>query len=271
VAHLAGFVLVMALLSLVLGRLERRFATPALPPAGRTRRLLATDLSWWLFGSVLGEPIKRATGILVVVLIVVPMLLALGVPLGDGALAQLLASRWGLGHVPLWAGAPLTLLLADLFGYWVHRLKHRGGILWRVHSVHHSSERLDWLAAARAHPLEEVVTVALAFVPLFLAGARIEWLAPIGPILLLHAIVLHARVPFRYGPLRFVLVSPAFHRWHHAKGARCNYAGLFSFWDLLFGTFHLPGALPAETGIAEPMPEGFLGQLAYPFRSGGSS
>lgn len=265
-AHLGGFVLVMAVLSLLLGGLERRFSTDALPAPRRSRRALVADLGWWLFGSLFSEPIKRATGIVVFVLVALPVLFALGVPLGDGALAALVQRGWGLGHLPAWLGAPITLLLADLGGYWAHRLKHRGGFLWRVHAVHHSSERLDWLAAARAHPLEEVVTVALAFVPLVLLGARVEWLAPIGPLLLLHAIVLHARVPFRYGPLRFLIVSPAFHRWHHAPEARCNYAGLFAFWDLAFGTFHLPEALPAETGIGEAMPEGLLAQLAHPFR-----
>ncbi len=40
-----------------------------------------------------------------------------------------------------------VVFLSDLFIYWGHRLQHRVGFLWRFHSIHHSAEHLDWLAA----------------------------------------------------------------------------------------------------------------------------
>jgi sterol desaturase/sphingolipid hydroxylase (fatty acid hydroxylase superfamily) len=46
-----------------------------------------------------------------------------------------------------------------------------------------------------------------------------------------------------------------------------NFAGMFPFIDLAFGTFYMPkGKLPTEFGVNEAVPEGLVGQLAYPFR-----
>ena len=36
--------------------------------------------------------------------------------------------------------------------YWLHRLFHGGGF-WKYHAIHHSSEELDWISAARFHPV----------------------------------------------------------------------------------------------------------------------
>ena len=77
-----------------------------------------------------------------------------------------------------------------------------------------------------------------------------------------------------FGPFRYVLASPAFHRWHHTseeEGLDRNFAGLFPWIDLLFGTFYMPeGRRPERFGLAhEDVPEGLLAQLAYPFRRAG--
>lgn len=61
-----------------------------------------------------------------------------------------------------------------------------------------------------------------------------------------------------------------FHRWHHtleAEGLNKNFAPTFPVLDLIFGTFYMPtGKLPEHFGNGEhDFPEGFLGQLVYPF------
>jgi sterol desaturase/sphingolipid hydroxylase (fatty acid hydroxylase superfamily) len=68
-----------------------------------------------------------------------------------------------------------------------------------------------------------------------------------------------------------VIVSPAFHQWHHTRQAESrdkNFAGLLSFWDVLFGTYYFPaGRLPEDFGIDDAsFPGHLVGQLAYPFR-----
>ena len=44
------------------------------------------------------------------------------------------------------------------------------GFLWRFHSIHHSAEHLDWLAAHREHPLDTIYTMGLINLPAFLLG-----------------------------------------------------------------------------------------------------
>lgn len=75
------------------------------------------------------------------------------------------------------------------------------------------------------------------------------------------------------GPLKFVVASPVFHRWHHTtekQGIDKNFAGLLPLWDLVFGTFYMPeGEQPLEFGVlGEEVPDGIWRQLLYPLRPG---
>jgi sterol desaturase/sphingolipid hydroxylase (fatty acid hydroxylase superfamily) len=170
---------------------------------------------------------------------------------------------------PLWLQFVEALVVADLFAYGAHRLFHAVPWLWRFHAIHHSSERLDWLAGSRLHIVDIVVTRAAGFVPLYVLGfaegalyAYLTWAS-------FHAVFVHANVRFTFGPLRYVLATPQFHHWHHsATEYNHNYAVHLPLIDRIFGTYHLPGdAWPGEYGIAgRAVPEGYLRQLAYPFR-----
>src|SRR5438477_457767 len=89
-------------------------------------------------------------------------------------------------------------------------------------------------------------------------------------IVALYAIGLHANVRWTFGPLRYMLASPTFHRWHHTSedaGLDKNFAGLFPIWDLMFGTFYLPRTQPTRFGVSDPVPDGIIGQLVWPFRN----
>jgi sterol desaturase/sphingolipid hydroxylase (fatty acid hydroxylase superfamily) len=81
----------------------------------------------------------------------------------------------------------------------------------------------------------------------------------------------HANLNWALGPLKYVVATPVFHRWHHTRpeeAGNANFGSLLSLWDVLFGTFRMPGnKLPLRYGIDEPgYPQGFLDQLAHPFR-----
>jgi sterol desaturase/sphingolipid hydroxylase (fatty acid hydroxylase superfamily) len=161
------------------------------------------------------------------------------------------------------------LVVGDLIGYWVHRWFHIGP-LWRVHAVHHSSTALDWLSSTRLHPVNEILSRLLSALPLLLLGFAPGLLAAYVPFLTLYALLLHANVRWDFGPLRLILASPAFHRWHHASEAAAvnrNFAGLLPLWDLLFGTVYLPSRQPAEFGVHDVrLPGSFAGLILYPFR-----
>jgi sterol desaturase/sphingolipid hydroxylase (fatty acid hydroxylase superfamily) len=173
-----------------------------------------------------------------------------------------------LGGQPIWLQVIEIYALGDLIGYWTHRLFHRGR-LWSFHSVHHSSEDLDWLGSVRVHPVNDLVNKLFQVSPLLFLGFNPTVTASSAVFFTLYAIFLHANVNWDFGPLRCVIATPVFHRWHHSKDREAwdkNFAGLLPVWDILFGTYYMPkGRYPENFGIHEEMPEGFLGQLWMPF------
>ena len=177
---------------------------------------------------------------------------------------------WVRGQ-PLWLQGLEMLLLGDLCGYWMHRTFHERRRLWPIHAVHHSSEAVDWLSSARVHPLNTVADRVAVVLPLFLLGFSGAGLGPYAVFLAIYPIYLHANVRWDYGPLKYLIASPAFHRWHHSSEPAAldkNYAGLLPLWDLLFGTAYFPARHVARFGLyGERMPRGIVRQLLYPFRA----
>ena len=168
---------------------------------------------------------------------------------------------------PWWLQAVEVILLSDLFVYWGHRLQHRVEFLWRFHSIHHSAEHLDWLAAHREHPIDSIYTMGLINLPAFLMGFPLETLAGLLAFRGLWAIYIHSNVRLPIGPLRWFIGAPELHHWHHAKEREAgNYANISPLMDLLFGTYRCPDHEPEQLGVVEPMPKGYLGQMLHPFR-----
>jgi lathosterol oxidase len=85
-----------------------------------------------------------------------------------------------------------------------------------------------------------------------------------------QAVLIHANVGWRFGPLRWVLATPQYHHWHHAVApVDVNFAVHLPVIDAIFGTLHLPGdRWPGAYGLAGgPVPDGYLAQLVFPFRA----
>lgn len=171
---------------------------------------------------------------------------------------------------PGWLQFVEILILSDLAVYAVHRLSHAVPVLWRFHAVHHSSQHLDWMAAHRVHPVEQILFSGAAAAPAFLLGFDPLPMMIYALVYRGHALLLHANVAFAIGPLRHVIGSPHFHHWHHADQPEAydrNFAAQLSIIDHVFGTFRLPEQrAPDRYGVADPVPADFLGQLTYPFR-----
>lgn len=164
-----------------------------------------------------------------------------------------------------------AVVIANVGGYIGHRLSHEVPFLWRFHSVHHSISEMDWLAAARVHPLDQIVTKALTIVPLYVLGfSKATFGAYLG-LATLHAVFIHSNVRFRFDKLRWLIGTPAFHHWHHSNDKEAhnkNYAGELPVLDLLFGTYYLPrDRMPATYGTTEPVPASYLGQMLHPFKA----
>jgi len=173
--------------------------------------------------------------------------------------------RHDVAAQPLWLQAIEVVLLSDLLIYWGHRLQHRVGFLWRFHSVHHSAEHLDWLAAHREHPLDTVYTVGLINLPAFLFGFPLETLAGFIAFRGIWAIYIHSNVRLPIGPLRALVGAPELHHWHHDRDRDAgNYANISPLMDLLFGTYRCPDHEPERFGVNQPTPATYLGYMVRP-------
>src|SRR5256885_2836968 len=128
-----------------------------------------------------------------------------------------------------------VVLLSDFFVYWGHRLQHRVGFLWRFHSVHHTAEHLDWLAAHREHPIDTIYTMGLINLPAFILGFPLQTLAALIAFRGIWAIYIHSHVRLPIGPLRLLIRAPELHHWHHARDrAPGNYATTSPLMDVPF-------------------------------------
>lgn len=177
---------------------------------------------------------------------------------------------------PDWLEFLELLLLSDLCFYLAHRLCHAVPFLWRFHAVHHSSERLDWLATYRVHPVDQVLNSTLIALPAVVLGFSPIPVLVYAIIYRLHAPFLHSNIKFDLGPLGLVFTSPRFHHWHHADQADAydlNFGGQLTIFDRLFGTHNTSGetTIPTRYGIGGAIPETYASHLLQPFRMGRGS
>jgi len=262
----------LAVLSAVFFVVERLLGNGREKPV--FRRGFFTDATYWLLTPLVTKPLIR-----LIVLVPIAVIVACGLATAAEFRARIYTGFGPLSRQPLWLQAIEIYVLVDFLGYWSHRMFH-GGRWWPFHAVHHSSEDLDWMASIRVHPVNELVNNLWRATPALLLGLNPLVTASTAPVLTLHAIFLHANVDWDFGPLRGVIASPVFHRWHHSRDPAAidkNFAGFLPVWDILFGTYYMPrDRWPANFGIHEPMPSGYVRQFLHPFaaafrrRAGGS-
>lgn len=176
-----------------------------------------------------------------------------------------------VGKQPAWLQCIEVLFIADFVDYWTHRTLHRGRF-WKIHAVHHSPEEMNWISSSRVHPLNDLITRAFQLIPIVLLGFSAAAVVTVIPLIAFYVMFLHSNVRWDFGPLRWVLVSPAYHRWHHtsdAEGIDKNFAGIFPLWDVIFGTAYFPRHLPTRYGlVGKAIPDSLGEHLMYPFRRG---
>lgn len=178
------------------------------------------------------------------------------------------------GSLPLVVRLLAGLVVGDIGYYWCHRAMHEIPLLWRFHALHHGAEEIDWLVSTRAHPVDVAFGHTAGLIPLYALGLAqplggqsdpvTQWFIVIGTI---WSFFIHANLNWRFGPLEWLVSTPAFHHWHHTKSGPINrnYASMVPALDLVFGTYHLPGRLPGDYGIETPLPTDMAGQLLEPF------
>lgn len=227
----------------------------------RNRGLLV-DVCYWVTLQCLAPYLRMA---LLIAIATLAMTFASPAEIDD----YLRNGRGPVSSLPFWGQVAFYLLASDFLLYWTHRIFH-GASLWRYHAIHHSAEEVDWTTAYRFHPINICFHTYMVDVIMLYVGVSPAALLIMVPFQTAMALFVHANLNWTLGPVKYVLATPVFHRWHHTlpdEGGNRNFAPMFAFWDLLFGTFYMPpGRLPTHYGVDDPQfPAGFLKQLAYPF------
>jgi sterol desaturase/sphingolipid hydroxylase (fatty acid hydroxylase superfamily) len=171
--------------------------------------------------------------------------------------------------LPAWLTLFIAVFAGDFIGYWRHRLEHMS-FLWPTHAIHHSDRAMTWTTLFRFHPLNRLTTALIDTTALALIGLPPWALAANLLIRHYYGMFIHMDLPWTYGPLSRVFVSPAMHRWHHIRdsdGAGVNFATVFSVFDQVFRTYHLPGPCTVPLGVRDDIGTGALAQLIWPFRA----
>lgn len=172
--------------------------------------------------------------------------------------------------IPVWLGVLFALLIADAFQFIRHFIAHKLIAIWHFHSIHHSAEKMDWLSGSRNHLLDILVDRSFIFIPIYAMGFPTSVILIYAGIVSFQSVWVHTNSQLNLGFLKYIIVTPQYHHWHHAKHVHDKNFGIhFTYLDRLFGTYYLPEKTwPQETGITDDgfPPNSYLGQFIYPFR-----
>jgi sterol desaturase/sphingolipid hydroxylase (fatty acid hydroxylase superfamily) len=163
----------------------------------------------------------------------------------------------------------LYLVVLDFFDYWYHRAEHQFRWWWALHSLHHSQRNMNLWSDNRNHLLDDFLRDVYMGLIAILIGVQPSQYALLIVLSRMIQSLQHANVRMHFGWIgERILVSPRYHRTHHAigvghEGKRAgtlgghNFAVLFPVWDILFGTALFSERF-YETGIRDqlPAPEG---------------
>ena len=170
------------------------------------------------------------------------------------------------------ASLVVYLVLLDFAQYAVHRAQHAFGWWWALHAVHHSQRQMTFWTDNRNHLLDSMLTESIFALVALAIGVPPAQFALLVVLPRLVESLSHANLRLSFGALgERLLVSPRYHRLHHAMLASphgdyrgANYAVLFPLWDVLFGTADFRRD-PGPTGIDDQLAgrdygEGFWAQ-----------
>lgn len=135
----------------------------------------------------------------------------------------------------------IIYLFEDLIGYFAHYLTHVVPFLWRYHRFHHSAQSFCVLTARRAaigDLLFIQFCVGIGF-KMFIGVPSYETILILLAIKTFVSMFAHADLPWDFGILGNIFVSPRFHKFHHSSHEEHldkNFGMLFSFWDIIFRT-----------------------------------
>jgi sterol desaturase/sphingolipid hydroxylase (fatty acid hydroxylase superfamily) len=164
------------------------------------------------------------------------------------------SQRLFVDELPFLVQIFIILIAKDFLEYLTHYCLHRFSFLWRYHKLHHSILELDWIGNYRFHYMEILVYKTTTWFPFFILIPNVSVFLWVGVISTLIGCLNHTNFALNLGPLRYVINSAPLHVWHHDivlhKPYGQNFGVVFSFWDVLFGTWYQPSPIenPSQIG-----------------------
>jgi sterol desaturase/sphingolipid hydroxylase (fatty acid hydroxylase superfamily) len=163
------------------------------------------------------------------------------------------------------ASFAIYFVVLDFVEYWLHRGQHHFNWWWGLHSLHHSQQNMNLWSDDRNHVLDDLLRdCVMGLVALTIGVAPSQYVLLVSLSRILQSLQ-HANVRIAFGTIgERLLVSPRYHRMHHAIGVGhesggkgtlggCNFAVLLPIWDILFGTANFSPRFEA-TGVRDQLP-----------------
>ncbi len=161
-------------------------------------------------------------------------------------------SWWpGITSIPV-VSFLIYLVLLDFVEYLYHRASHTFNWWWQLHALHHSQTIMTAWSDNRNHLLDDVMRASvMAFFALLFGVSPGQFIALVALSQFIQSWQ-HSNIKVHLGPAQYLMVSPMFHRMHHAVGygheaqgkpgvlGGCNFGVLFPWWDMMFATAIFP-------------------------------
>lgn len=153
----------------------------------------------------------------------------------------------GVTSIP-WISFVIYIVILDFFEYVYHRASHHWNWWWQLHALHHSQKHMTVWTDNRNHVLDDIMHSAFFAVVALLIGVepvQFLWIIALSQLIQSWQ---HGNLNLDHGWLKYVLISPKFHRLHHAVGmghevpgkpgvlGGCNFGILFPWWDMVLKT-----------------------------------
>ena len=173
--------------------------------------------------------------------------------LHDFRFDRLNVENWwpGITSIPV-VSFLLYLVLLDFVDYCYHRASHAFNWWWQLHALHHSQTVMTAWSDNRNHFLDDIMrAVVMAFFALLFGVSPGQFIALVALSQFIQSWQ-HANIKVHLGAARYFLISPMYHRMHHAVGygheaigksgvlGGCNFGILFPWWDMALKTAIFP-------------------------------
>ncbi len=183
---------------------------------------------------------------------------------------------WFPTSLPFWVQVILALVIIDFFLFFVHWQSHRYLWLWKLHAIHHSSERLYFLNGEKRHALHQILEGGPGILICLFIGVPQPVVVAALALLAINMMMQHTNLDYKAGILKKFFCVAELHRWHHRadyKDAQVNYGAWLTVWDYLFKTNYDDPKIYRTEGIGEigikeepNFPKTYITQMIHPFK-----